>query len=76
MCLLKTLKGSEEGHLDAGHVLFCEVGVVLGGRVWAWHQQGHEAGCHHLQAELHADEGRGGGSCAVSGGPPSAWDGG
>ena len=52
VCLLEVVKGAEEASLDAGHVLLCEVGVVLGGGVWARPQQRHEAGCHHVWAEL------------------------
>ena len=52
MCLLEVVEGAEEASLDAGHVLLCEVGVVLGGGVWARPQQCHEAGCHHVWAEL------------------------
>ena len=50
--LLEVLEGAEEASLDAGHVLFSEVGLVLGGGVWARPQQRHEAGCHHVRAEL------------------------
>ena len=52
MCLLEVVEGAEEASLDAGHVLVCEVGVVLGGGVGARPQQRHEAGCHHVWAEL------------------------
>ena len=52
MRLLEVVEGAEEASLDAGHVLFREVGVVLAGGVWAWPQQRHEAGCHHVRAEL------------------------
>ena len=52
VCLLEVVEGAEEASLDAGHVLLCEVGVVLGGGVWARPQQRHEAGCHHVWAEL------------------------
>ena len=45
VCLLEVVEGLEEASLDAGHVLLCEVGVVLGGGVWARPQQRHEAGC-------------------------------
>ena len=31
--LLEVVEGAEETSLDAGHVLLCEVGVVLGGGV-------------------------------------------
>ena len=34
VCLLEVVEGLEEASLDAGHVLLCEVGVVLGGGVW------------------------------------------
>ena len=50
VCLLDVVEGLEEASLDAGHVLLCEVGVVLGGGVWARPQQRHEAGCHHVRA--------------------------
>ena len=69
-CLLEVVQGEEEASLDAGHVLFREVGVVLGGGIWARPQQGHEAGCHHVRAELHGGGARGGGSHAVQGGLP------
>ena len=52
VCLLEVVEGAEEASLDAGHVLLCEVGVVLGGGVLARPQQRHEAGCHHVRAEL------------------------
>ena len=52
VCLLKVVEGAEEASLDAGHVLLCEVGVVLGGGVWARPQQRHEAECHHVWADL------------------------
>ena len=52
VCLLEVVEGLEEASLDAGHILLCEVGVVLGGGVWARPQQRHEAGCHHVWAEL------------------------
>ena len=52
VCLLEVVEGLEEASLDARHVLLCEVGLVLGGGVWAWPQQRHEAGCHHVRAEL------------------------
>ena len=52
VCLLEVVEGAEEASLDAGHVLLCEVGVVLGRRVWAPPQQRHEAGCHHVWGEL------------------------
>ena len=52
MRFLEALEGAEEASLDAGHVLLREVGVVLGGGVWARPQQCHEAGCHHVRAEL------------------------
>ena len=44
VCLLEVVQGLEEASLDAGHVLLCEVGVVLGGGVWARPQQRHDAG--------------------------------
>ena len=50
VCLLEVVEGLEEASLDAGHVLLCEVGVVLGGGAWARPQQRHEAGCHHVRA--------------------------
>ena len=50
VCLLEVVEGLEEASLDAGHVLLFEVGVVLGGGVWARPQQRHEAGCHHVRA--------------------------
>ena len=50
--LLEVVEGAEEASLDAGHVLLREVGVVLGGGVGARPQQRHEAGCHHVRAEL------------------------
>ena len=46
VCLLEVVEGAEEASLDAGQ------GVVLGGGVWARPQQRHEAGCHHVWAEL------------------------
>ena len=52
MCLQEVVQGVEEASLDAGHVLLREVGVVLGGSVCARPQQRHEAGCHHVRAEL------------------------
>ena len=52
VCLLEVVEGLEEASLDAGHILLCEVGVVLGGAVEARPQQRHEAGCHHVRAEL------------------------
>ena len=42
VCLLEVVEGLEEASLDAGHVLLCEVGVVLGGGVWARPQQKSE----------------------------------
>ena len=50
VCLLEVVEGLEEASLDAGHVLLCEVGVVLGGSVWSRPQQRHEAGCHPVRA--------------------------
>ena len=50
VCLLEVVEGLEEASLDAGHVLLCEVGIVLGGGVGARPQQRHEAGCHHVRA--------------------------
>ena len=52
MRLLKVVEGAEETSLDARHVLLRELEVVLGGGVWPRPQQRHEAGCHHVQAEL------------------------
>ena len=52
VCLLEVVEGAEEASLVAGHVLLCEVGVVLGRVVWARPQQRHEAGCHHVWAGL------------------------
>ena len=52
MRLLEVVEGAEEASLDAGHILLREVGVVLGGGVGARPQQRHEAGCHHVWAEL------------------------
>ena len=48
----EVVKGADEASLDAGHVLLRKVGVILGGDVWARPQQRHEAGCHHVRAEL------------------------
>ena len=50
--LPEVVEGAEEASLDAGHVLLCEVGLVLGGGVGARPQQRHGAGCHHVRAEL------------------------
>ena len=50
--LLEVVEGTEEASLDAGHVLPREVGVVLSGGMGARPQQRHEAGCHHVWAEL------------------------
>ena len=50
--LLEVVEGAEEASLDAWHVLLREVGVALGGGVWARPQNRHEAGCHHVRAEL------------------------
>ena len=50
--LLEIVEGAEEASLDAGHVRLREAGLVLGGGVWAWPQQRHEAGCQHVRAEL------------------------
>ena len=50
--LLEVVEGAEEAALDAGHVLLREVRVALGGGVWARPQHHHEAGCHHIWAEL------------------------
>ena len=50
--LLEVVEGAEEASLDAGHVLLREVGLVFGAGVWARPQQRHEAGCHHVRAEL------------------------
>ena len=70
MYLLEAVEGAEEASLDARHVLFREVGVVLCGGVWARPQQAHEAGCHHVRAELHGGGAWGGGSHVVQGGLP------
>ena len=48
----EVLEATEEASLDAVHVLFSELGVVLDWVVWARPQQRHEAGCHHVWAEL------------------------
>ena len=50
--LLEVVEGAEKASLAARHVLLREVGVVLGGGVAARPQQRHEAGCHHVWAEL------------------------
>ena len=50
--LQEVVEGAEEASLDAGNVLLREVGVVLGGDVGARPQQHHEAGCHHVRAEV------------------------
>ena len=68
--LLDVVEGAEEAWLNAKHVRLREVGVVLGGRVWARPQQRHEAGCHHVRAELWGGGAWGGGSPAVWGGLP------
>ena len=52
VCLLEVVDAAEEASPDAGHVSLCEGGVVLGWGVWARPQQRHEAGCHHVWAEL------------------------
>ena len=52
MRLLEVVEGAEEASLHAGHVLLRDMGVVLGGGVWAWPQQRNEAGCHHVRTEL------------------------
>ena len=70
MRLLGIVEGAEEESLDAWHVLCREVGVVLGGDVWARPQQGDEAGCHHVRAELQGGGVRGDGSQAVRVGLP------
>ena len=67
MCLLVAAQGEEEASLDAGHVFFHEVGVALGGGVSALPQQGREAGCHHVWAELHGGGAQGNGSHAFGG---------
>ena len=67
VCLLEAVDGSEEASLDAGDVLFCGVGVLLGEGVWARPQQGHEAGYHYVRAELYGDGARGSGSRDVQG---------
>ena len=50
--LLEVVEGAEEASLNAGHVPLREVGVVVGGGVWDQPQHRHEAGCHHVRAEL------------------------
>ena len=70
MHLLEVVEGAEEASLDGGHVRRREVGVVLGGGVWARPQQRHEAGCHNVRAELGGGGARGGGCPAVRGGLP------
>ena len=70
MYLLEAVERAEEASLDAGHVLFSEVGVALGGAVWARPQQGHEAGCPHVRAELHGGGVCGAASRAAQGGLP------
>ena len=70
MRLLEVVEGAEKASLDARHVLPREVGVVLGGDVWARPQQRHEAGCHHVRAELYSGGAWGSGSPAVQGGFP------
>ena len=70
LCLLDVVQNAEEASLDAGHVLFCEVGVFFGGSVWARPQQGHEAGCNHVRAELQGGQARRGGTHAVCPPPP------
>ena len=60
MCLLEVVECAKEASLDAGHGPLREVGVVLGGGVWARPQHRHEAGCHHVRAEL-----LGGGACGM-----------
>ena len=49
--LLEVVEGAEEASLDAGYVLLREVGVVLGGGVWARPQYRREAGCDHVQVK-------------------------
>ena len=73
MCLLEVVESAEEASLDAGHVLFCELGVVLGGGVWARQQQGHEAGCHHVRAKLQGGGARGGPGPMRFGGASLCW---
>ena len=46
------MEGSEEGRLDARHVLLCEEGVVLVAAVLML-QQGHEVCRNHEQAVMH-----------------------
>ena len=50
--LLEVVEGVEEASLDTRHVLLRELGVALGGGVGARPQQRHQAGCHHVRAEL------------------------
>ena len=68
--LLQVVKGAEEASLNARHVPLREVGVALGGDVWARPQQRHEAGCHHVRAELYGGGTRVAGFSAVRGGLP------
>ena len=68
VCLPEVVEGAEEASLDAGHVLFREDGRALAGCVWTRPQQGDEAGCHHVRAEVQGGGARGGGSHAVHGG--------
>ena len=52
VCVLKVVEGADEASLDARDVLLREMGVALGRGVWTRPQQRHEAGCHHVRAEL------------------------
>ena len=70
MRLLEVVEGAEEASSDARHVLLCEVWVALGWGVSTRPQQRHEAGCHHVRAELGGGGARGGRSPAVQGGLP------
>ena len=61
VCLLEVVEGLEEASLDDGHVLLCEVGVVLGGAVWARPQQEASQSfvahcCHSETQQLHCQQ--------------------
>ena len=68
LCLLEVVEGAEQSSLDAGYVLFREVGLALGGGVWDRPQQRHVTACHHVQAELEGGWGEGGWFPCGSGG--------
>ena len=72
VCLLEVVEGLEEASLDAGHVLLCEVGVVLGGGVGARPQQRHESGLPPCTGIVVGWWGVGGRVPCGSGGLPSA----